>query len=78
VRVTDRQGKSKGMTTSAPTEAEAALRSALLDTLITYPRHFHDTPEGLTDVAWEYRRAADRAHPAVAQVLREAAERIVE
>ena len=57
----------------AITGSEAALRQALLEALINYPRHIHEGQEGLADTAWEYLQAADRAHPAVAAVLREAA-----
>ncbi|MCZ0964601.1 hypothetical protein [Paracoccus benzoatiresistens] len=57
-------------------DAEAALRQALLDALVKYPRHMHKSKEDLTDAAWEYLQAADRAHPAVAAVLREAAEKL--
>ena len=57
-------------------EAEAALRQALLDALIKYPCHIQESEEDLTDAAWEYLQAANRAHPAVAAVLREAAEKL--
>lgn len=58
------------------TDAEAALRQALLDTLVDFPCHRHESNEGVWDTAWEYLQAADRAHPAVAAVFREAAEKL--
>lgn len=58
------------------TEAEAALRDALLKALIAFPRHIHGGGEGLADTIWEYERAAIHAHPAMAEVVREAAERL--
>ncbi|MFC3169591.1 hypothetical protein [Paracoccus fontiphilus] len=61
----------------AQTDAEAALRQALLDALVNYPCNRHESVEDLTDTAWEYLKAADRAYPAVAAVLREAAEKLV-
>lgn len=60
------------------TEAEAALCEALLETLTCHPRHMHDCAEARADIAWEYVKVADRAHPMVAEVLREAATWIVE
>lgn len=54
------------------TDAEA-LRAALLDLLIQMPGQLLATAEGREQIAGEYRLAAESAHPAVAEVFREAA-----
>lgn len=64
------------MTTDTLTDTESALRRALLDTLIDYLLRIHVDAKALTDTAWEYLQAAPQAHPAMAEVLREAAERL--
>lgn len=66
-------GHSESMTADTMAEAEVALRKALLNTLIGYPRRIHFDAEALNDTAWEYLRAANHAHAVVAEVLREAA-----
>ncbi|RMC40986.1 hypothetical protein [Paracoccus siganidrum] len=53
-----------------------ALRVFLLDLLTTMPTDFLATEEGRADVVMSYERMADAAHPAVADVLREAARRV--
>lgn len=53
-----------------------ALRAALLDLLIQMPGQLLTTPEGREQIAGEYWLAAGSAHPAVAEVFREAAERL--
>lgn len=64
---------SKRMTADTMIEAELAGLKALLNTLISYPRRWHFDAEALYDTAWEYLRAANHAHAAVAEVLRETA-----
>ena len=61
---------------TAMTEAEAALRAALLDTLIELGHRMLSSVEGPETVARLYEKQAKRAHPMVADVLREAAERL--
>lgn len=62
---------------SAPAQsAESALRAALLDLLVQMPEHLLETPEGREQIAGQYWLAAGSAHPAVAEVFREAAERV--
>ncbi len=61
------------MTADTMTEAEVALRKAMLNTLIGYPRRMRFDAEALNDTAWEYLQAANHAHAVVAGVLREAA-----
>lgn len=56
--------------------AEAALRAALLDLLVQMPGQLLTTPEGRAGIAQAYEAAAGSAHPAVAEVFREAAERV--
>lgn len=53
-----------------------ALRDALLDALVQVPRVLLVTPEGRAEVLAEYEEAARQAHPAVAEVLREAVARV--
>lgn len=57
------------------TEAEA-LREFLLDLLVRAPDVMLSTPEGRDEVALDYERQAHSAHPAVAIVLRVAAQRL--
>lgn len=56
------------------TEAEA-LRAALLD-LLLLPDEMLTTADARERLAEEYERQAETAHPAVAPVLRVAAERV--
>lgn len=58
---------------TAMTDAEAALRKALLEMLIDHPLRIHVDAEAMSDTAWEYLQASNHAHPVVAKVLREAA-----
>lgn len=53
-----------------------ALRAALLDVLIEMGSEMLRSVEGRETVAALYEAQAERAHPAVAEVLREAAERV--
>jgi hypothetical protein len=74
--VTD-EGGSEPEEASAPHAGEVdALRDALLNTLIEFPLCIHVDGEGLADTIWEYEKAAARAHPAVAEVVREAMARL--
>lgn len=57
------------------TDADA-LSAALLDLLIKMPGTRLDTDEGRLQVSGEYWQAAGSQHPAVAEVLKEAAERV--
>lgn len=56
--------------------AEEALRAALLDLLVQMPAEMLKTPEGRAGIAEAYEAAAVKSHPAVAEVFREAAERV--
>lgn len=56
--------------------AEEALRAALLDTLVNMGTVLLTTPEGRAEAARSMLDQAERAHPAVAEVFREAAERV--
>lgn len=56
--------------------AEEALRAALLDVLIEMPGQLLTTQQGREQIAGQYWLAAGSAHPAVAEVFREAAERV--
>ncbi|AZV00251.1 hypothetical protein GCM10017635_09680 [Paracoccus kondratievae] len=56
--------------------AEEALRAALLDTLVNMGTALLATPEGRAEAARAMLNQAERAHPAVAEVFREAAERV--
>lgn len=58
------------------TEAEAALRKALLDVLTALPVTFHSSRRTYAEVAAIYNKAAEDEHPAVAQVFREASKRM--
>lgn len=62
--------RSEGMT-----DAEA-LRAALLDVLIQMPAELLKTQEGREQTVGAYWLAAGSAHPAVAEVFREAAKRV--
>ncbi len=55
---------------------EEALRAALLDLLMQMPAALLKTAEGRRQIAGEYWLAAGSAHPAVAEIFREAAERV--
>lgn len=55
---------------------ESALRAALLDLLVQMPAEMLKTPEGRAEIAEAYEAAAVKSHPAVAEVFREAAERV--
>ena len=57
------------------TDADA-LRAALLDLLHEMGREMLTTLEGRETVAAMYEKQAETAHPAVAEVLREAAVRV--
>lgn len=50
-----------------------ALREFLLDLLVEVPAELLNTPEGRKQAIASYEAQAQRAHPAVAAVLREAA-----
>lgn len=56
--------------------AEEALREFLLDLLVEAPSELLRTPEGREQALATYEAQAMRAHPAVAEVLREAAQRV--
>lgn len=56
--------------------AEEALRAALLDTLVNMGTVLLTTPEGRAEAARSMLDQAERSHPAVAEVFREAAERV--
>ncbi|MBL3674799.1 hypothetical protein [Paracoccus aerius] len=58
------------------TEAEAALRKALLDVLIALPVSRHSSQQTYEEAAAAYEKAAEDAHPAVAEVFREAAKKV--
>ncbi|GHG28316.1 hypothetical protein GCM10017322_28460 [Paracoccus aerius] len=60
----------------AMTEAEAALRKALLDVLIALPVSRHSSQQTYEEAAAAYEKAAEDAHPAVAEVFREAAKKV--
>lgn len=49
-----------------------AMRAFLLDLLVEVPAELLNTPEGRKQAAASYESQAQRAHPAVAAVLREA------
>lgn len=53
---------------------EAALRAFLLDLLTVIPTDMLATTDGRETIADTYVQQAERAHPAVAEVLRKAAE----
>lgn len=57
------------------TDAEA-IRAFLLDLLVEVPTEMLRTPEGREEVVGRYWLMAGSAHPAVAAVLREAAEMV--
>lgn len=61
---------------AATQDAAAALRAALLDTLINMGSVLLTTPEGRSEAAQTLLDQAERAHPAVAEVFREAAEKL--
>lgn len=61
---------------AATQDAAAALRGALLDTLINMGSVLLTTPEGRSEAARSMLDQAERAHPAVAEVFRKAAERL--
>lgn len=52
-----------------------ALRAFLLELLVEVPAELLNTPEGRAQAIATYEAQAARAHPAVADVLREAAKR---
>lgn len=56
--------------------AEEALRAALLETLVNMGKVLLTTPEGRAEAARSMLDQAERAHPAVAEVFKEAAERV--
>lgn len=56
--------------------AEEALRAALLETLVNMGKVLLTTPEGRAEAARSMLKQAERAHPAVAEVFRAAAERV--
>lgn len=56
--------------------AEEALRAALLETLVNMGKVLLTSPEGRAEAARSMLDQAERAHPAVAEVFREAAERV--
>lgn len=56
--------------------AEEALRVALLDVLVNMGSILLTTPFGQAEAARSLMAQAKRAHPAVAEVFREAAERV--
>lgn len=56
-----------------PISDEQALREFLLDLLVEAPRELLRTPEGREQALATYEAQAKRAHPAVAEVLRQAA-----
>ena len=64
------------MTETPDPTAEPALRAALLDLLVEMPGQLLATREGREQIAGQYWLAAASAHPAVAEVFREAAERV--
>lgn len=56
--------------------AEQALRAALLDTLVNMGTVLLTSSEGRAEAARSMLDQAERAHPAVAEVFRAAAERL--
>lgn len=62
--------------TAATDPETAALRAALLDLLLTSHREACETHLGRTGLSLAYQFMARRSHPAVADVLMEAAERV--
>ena len=59
------------------TNAEAALRKALLDVLLALPFSRHCEGRTYVKMAAVYEKAAEDADPAAAEVFREAAKKIV-
>ncbi|WP_017999942.1 hypothetical protein [Paracoccus sp. N5] len=60
----------------AAKDTEDALRAALLDVLVNMGSVLLTTPLGQAEAARALLDQAERAHPAVAEVFREAAERV--
>lgn len=61
-----------------PISDEQALRAALLDLLVEMPGQLLSTPEAREQIAGSYWLSAASAHPAVAEVFREAAKLVRE
>ncbi|MDF3606299.1 hypothetical protein PE067_16075 [Paracoccus sp. DMF-8] len=61
------------MTYDPSMDDATALRKFLLELLIEVPAELLNTPEGRAQAMATYEAQAQRAHPAVAAVLREAA-----
>lgn len=64
------------LSTEDAEQIEDALRAALLDVLVNMGKVLLTTPEGRAEAARSMLDQAERAHPAVAEVFREAAERV--